>query len=401
MRLLAALLACMIGLSGSMPQIRTTAQSLPHDAYIWQRSWIPPVVSAARLSSATVRAWRILLAESDQAGRWTTVSVPWADILATQRPIIGVIRIDGRLDERRIPALLDQIVSRIEGAGANLVGVEIDYDCPTSKLPGYAHFLATLRSRLAPRLTLSITGLPTWINSGELGRLTANLDEIVLQVHAVEDPRRGLFDGDQAERWVHELGRRIQRPFRVALPAYDVRVTWRSDGRLASVEGEMPLLAGPSNSELLGATPATVLRFLESLRRTVPANLVGIAWFRLPTDADSRSWSRQTWQAVIAGTLPPVRLRAGLVATDRPAVWTVILSNESAIDATLPRQVRLDPDCEMADGANGFRLAAGRLSVEGPLVLEPMRTDRLRAHRQRIIGWARCTRPGQELDVVQ
>lgn len=398
---LAALLAYVIGLSGSMPQVRTTAQSLPHDAYIWQRSWTAPVISAARGSSATVRAWRILLAESDQAGRWATVSVPWADILATQRPIVGVIRIDGRLDERRIPALLDQIVSRIAAAGTNLAGVEIDYDCPTSKLPGYAHFLATLRSRLAPRLALSITALPTWMNSRELGRLTADLDEIVLQVHAVEDPRRGLFDGDQAERWVHEFGRRIQRPFRVALPAYDVRVTWAPDGRLASVEGEMRLLAGPSNGQLLGATPATVLRFLESLRRTGPANLVGIAWFRLPTDADARSWSLQTWQAVIAGTLPPVRLRAGLVATDRPAVWTVILSNEGAIDATLPRQVRLDPDCEIADGANGFRLAAGRLSVEGPLVLEPMRTDRLRAHRQRIIGWARCTQPGQELDVVQ
>ena len=301
MRLLAALLVCVIGLSGSMPQVRAPAQALPHDAYIWQRSWTPHLVAAARLSSDMVRGWRILLAESDHAGRWATVSVPWADIQATQRPIIGVVRIDGRLDERRMPALVDQVVARIEAAGENLAGVEIDYDCPTSKLATYARFLADLRSRLAPALALSITALPTWMDSGELVRLTAALDEIVLQVHAVDDPRRGLFNADQAERWVGEFGRRVARPFRVALPAYDVRVTWRPDGRLASVEGEMPLLAGPSNGQLLGAAPEAVLQFLQSLRRIAPANLIGVAWFRLPTDADQRSWSLYTWRAVIAG----------------------------------------------------------------------------------------------------
>ena len=93
------------------------------------------------------------------------------------------------------------------------------------------------------------------MTSSELERLTRDLDEIVLQVHAVDDPRRGLFDPDQAERWVRDFGRRIHRPFRVALPAYDVRVTWRPDGRLASVEGEMPLRAGSDDGELLPPRP--------------------------------------------------------------------------------------------------------------------------------------------------
>ena len=55
----------------------------------------------------------------------------------------------------------------------------------------YVRFLAELRSRLARRIALSITALPTWMNSAELERLTRDLDEIVLQVHAVDDPRRG------------------------------------------------------------------------------------------------------------------------------------------------------------------------------------------------------------------
>ncbi len=382
--------------------MRATAEALPHDAYIWQRAWTPHVVAATRGSSDIVRAWRVLLAESDQAGRWTSVAVPWADLRATARPVIGVIRIDGRLDEKRMPVLLDQVVAKVETASADLAGLEIDYDCPTSKLPAYARFLGELRARLSRRLVLSITALPTWMDSGALERLARDLDEIVLQVHAVDDPRRGLFDPDQAERWVREFGRRIRIPFRVAVPAYDVRVTWRPDGRLASVEGEVPLLSGAGNGELLEAAPAQVLRFLRALDRLAPDNLAGIAWFRLPTDADSRSWSRQTWRAVITGVLPPARVTAALVPTERADLWTVTLTNDGPVDAALPRRVRLDPACEMADGANGFRLTAASLGAGRPLVLETARVERLRANRGRIIGWARCTQTNEgKLDVVQ
>ena len=401
MRLVAALLLCVVALSGSMPQVRATAEALPHDAYIWQRLWTPHVIAAAQRSSDMVRAWRVLLAESDQTGRWTSVAVPWSELRATARPVTGVIRIDGRLDERRMPALLDQIVSRVEASAANLAGLEIDYDCPTSKLPAYTRFLGELRARLARRMALSITALPTWMTSTALERLTHDLDEIVLQVHAVDDPRRGLFDPDQAERWVRDFGRRIRKPLRVAVPAYDVRVTWRTDGRLASVEGEMPLLSGANNGQLLGAAPAQVLQLLRALDRVAPDNLVGIAWFRLPTDADARSWSLQTWRAVISGALPAVRLHAALVPTARPDVWTVTLSNDGPVDAALPRKVRLDPACAMADGANGFRLTTASQRADQPLVLEAAGNGRLRANRDRIIGWARCAHPRRELDVVQ
>jgi hypothetical protein len=396
MRLLAAMLLCVIGLSGSMPQIRATAAPLPHDAYVWQRAWTPHVISSLSRSADIVRAWRLLLAEADASGRWAIVNIPWPDVQATQRPVIGVIRIDGRLDEGGIPAMLDQVMARIEPVSPALAGVEIDYDCPTSKLATYARFLAALRSRLPSSLKLSITALPTWMTSTHLAPLTRDLDEVVLQVHAVDDPRRGLFDPDQAERWVREFGRRMHRPFRVALPAYDVRVTWRPDGRLASVEGEMPLLNGAMKGELLRSAPEAVLNFLEAMRLGAPEGLVGIAWFRLPTDADSRAWSLSTWRSVVSGVLPVARVRAALTPAERAGLWTVTVSNDGEVDGLLPRLVRLDPACEMADGANGYRVADTR-----PLMLEATAGGHLHAHRNRVIGWARCTDPGKELDVVQ
>ena len=118
MRLLAALLLCVIALSGSVPRVRATAEALPHDAYIWQRAWTPPVIAAAHRSSDLVRAWRILVAEAAEPAAGPPFPCrgrrSW-----TARPVIGVIRIDGRLDEARMPALLDQIMSSVEASGAS------------------------------------------------------------------------------------------------------------------------------------------------------------------------------------------------------------------------------------------------------------------------------------------
>jgi len=401
MRLLAALLLCVVGLSGSTAETSPMAGPPPHDAYIWQRLWTPKVVAAAAQSANLIARWHLLVGEAAASGHWTAVAVPWTEIRGTDRPIVAVIRIDGRLDEARMPALLDRIAATVASAPA-LAGLEIDYDCPTSKLAGYARFLAALRQRLPSGLALSITALPTWMSSPALERVAAELGEIVLQVHAVDDPRHGLFDPVQAERWVRDFGRRIPGPFRVALPAYDVRVTWRADGKLASVEGERKLLTGHDDGETLGADPKAVLDLIHSLERAAPVGLRGFVWFRLPTTADVRAWSLDTWRAVITGHLPPARLDAALVPTDSPNLWDVTLINEGQVDVSLPRQVRLDPGCEAADGANGFHLASVHTDTAHLLALDgPKDGGRLRAHGKRVIGWARCSQPQRQLDVAQ
>jgi hypothetical protein len=396
MRLLVTLLLCVVGLSASTSHTDWRATPLPHDAYVWQRIWTPKVIAAARRSADLVRTWRVLLAEADRAGHWTRVAIPWSDLRVTDRPIIAVLRIDGRLDEARMPTLIDQAATTVEAASGPLAGVEIDYDCPTSKLATYARFLAALRTRLPASLKLSITALPTWMNSPSLERLTPPLDEVVLQVHAVDDPHRGLFSPAQAESRVRAFARRIALPFRIALPAYDVRVTWSRDGALASVEGEVPLLTGAAPGDTLRAAPEAILAFLHAMQRAAPDNLAGIVWFRLPTHADRHAWSPETWRAVVTDRLPPSRLSASLVPAEAADLWTVTLSNDGAVDAIVPRQVRLDPACTLADGANGFRVVAAT-----PLALEGSGNGRLRPHGTRVIGWARCTEPRRHLDVMQ
>src|SRR5258705_1470192 len=51
---------------------------------------------------------------------------------------------------------------------ARVVGLQIDIDVPTRLLSRYTNTLTALRARLRPSTQLSITGLPTWMESAEL-----------------------------------------------------------------------------------------------------------------------------------------------------------------------------------------------------------------------------------------
>jgi hypothetical protein len=378
MALLPLLLAASAG-SGGRP--------LLHDAYVWQRQWTPALRDALAAAAPLVRQWRVLAAETDGAGRLQSFAIDPGALAG--RPAALVVRIDGRLSRLDGDDLIEGIaalVGRWRAEGLTPAALEIDHDCGSAALSAYAEFLARLRRRL-PGLRLAITALPAWPAGGTRDRLFDQADEIVLQVHAVEDPRRGLFDPQRARRWIAALAR-DGRPFRVALPTYGSRVAWRADGRLMAVVSERPLLAGGVEPRELIASPAAVADLLEDLARDPPAGFRGVAWFRLPTAADRRSWSLDTWRAVVGGTLP-----AGMVtlSTDAdPAGFTrLVLVNDGALDAELPLRIDLPPGCVDADGINGYALER---DGSRPILVR-QQAGLLPGHRRQPIGWMRCALP--------
>jgi hypothetical protein len=189
----------------------------------------------------------------------------------------------------------------------------------------------------------------------------------------------------RAADWVRAFAARSPKPFRVALPAYGARVGFRADGRIASVESEAPLLAGGEAPQEIAAAPQEVAAFLRVLERDAPARLAGVVWFRLPTGADRRAWSLETWRAVVQGAdLRPsvaVRLRPSGI----PGTRDVVLVNEGALDGSLPARVGLPPGCA-ADGVAGYAL-----DRTGPdPVLRRQQPGILRGGAERAIGWMRC-----------
>ncbi|EIK98386.1 hypothetical protein PMM47T1_00060 [Pseudomonas sp. M47T1] len=371
---------------------------LPNDAYIWQRQWTPALVAAVQSNTDIISHWRVLAAQADANGQWQTTAPDWAALKASGKPIIAVIRIDGQLARFDEKVLLQQVESTLQpwrASGVPLAGIEIDHDCATARLPAYAHWLASLRATLQGNEHLSITALPTWLNSNALDAVLAQVDEAVLQVHAVQNPRVGLFDPQAARTWLDTFAAHMHKPWRVALPAYGSRVAWDRDGRVVSIESERAMLVTGMEAHELMADPQNLQDFTRQLAADPPRGLAGIVWFRLPTEQDSRAWSPATWRAVLThAPIDPV-ISAQLRSTDDPQLFDLVLANTGVGDGTPPATIKVSGRCAAADAINGYFMER---NADG-LVFQAREPGLLRPGRQRPIGWLRCEQGKESLHV--
>ena len=363
---------------------------LPHEAYVWQRQWTPALRDALRDAAPTFAGWRVLAAETDRSGT-SIATTPDLDALAQQNAarITAVLRIDGStpaFDASAIAARALQIVQRWRAAGIALNAIEIDHDCARSGLADYARGLSALRAQLPPDVRLSITALPDWIQAPALSDVLAQVDESVLQVHAVRSPAENLFDAQLALRWIDTYAARSPRPFRVALPAYGVGVRFDEAGRALAVEAETPRADLGSDVREIAAQPADVAWLLRRLEAAPPPRLAGIAWFRLPTAQDRRAWSLAALRAVISGA-PLAHDLSARVVMGADGAQDLLLSNRGALDAPLPASVAVQASaCSAADGVNDFVAQPG---AHGWRFVAAASTP-LRAGHERRIGWLRC-----------
>jgi hypothetical protein len=370
---------------------------LPQQAYIWQRQWNPSVVNAMQGSDQLVGGWRVLAAELTAQRQWKIASPDWQALRKTTHSVVMVVRLDGQTDslDAATQTRVTDLLTRWRQQNVPVAGVEIDYDCPTSQLPAYTGFLTGLRQSLDRDTTLSITALPTWLTSPVLNKLLAVADESVLQVHAVMNPRQGLFDAERAHAWLKAYAKQTTHPWRVALPSYSTRVSWDDNGRISAVESERPLLASGETSQELAASPTAVSAFLAQLDRDPSPGLIGVVWFRLPTEGDVRNWSLTTWQAVLARQPLSSSLTVEVLPNAQAGLHDLTLRNTGNADSALPQVVRIDAACNAADGINGYALEA---DAKGKY-LRRTREGLLRAGYQRNIGWVRCQQPDIQLHV--
>ena len=368
---------------------------LENDAYIWQRQWTPELVDAMRRSVADVRDWRVLAAQTDAQGRLRSFPADRTALAASGRPVILVVRIDGQLAQWDEKALLAEILAlRQSWQGSPITGIEIDHDCGTARLPAYTLFLARLKAGLGD-MPLSITALPAWLESPALDGLLAQADEAVLQVHAVQSPHAGLFDAALATDWAQRFAAHTHKPFRIALPTYASRVSFDADGRQLGVESEVPNLVGGASFSELAASPAAVAGFVAAMKNRPPAHLVGLVWFRLPTGDDTRAWSLSTWHAVMRGLPLSSRLSVRVQPAVAAGAVDLLLRNDSDVDVSLPSTLSLPADCTLADGINGYVLVSDRNGLR----LQRRQDGWLHAHRERAVGWARCTGADPRIEI--
>ena len=334
---------------------------LVHEAYVWQRAWSPELVQALTQAPTELGTLRVLARELSGTARTPVeIAVDVEALARSGREVVAVMRVEGTAPLEGVS--LQQVAAQARAwraQGVRVRGVEVDHDCATAALEAYADWLASERTHLGKELTLSITALPTWVSSAALARLTSLPDELVLQVHAVRAP--SLFSPEEARGFIESWARAVDRPFRVALPTYRVRL---KDGTP------------------LAAQPRQVAQLLTGLRERPVPEVAGIVWFRLGHRGDLDSWSLPTLAAVVRGEPLSPRVLPRLVAAAGGAL-DIVVENTGAVDTDAPARLTLAGQLEVLEGVGGYAARGSSLVAPHP--------PRLRAGEQRVIGFVRGT----------
>jgi hypothetical protein len=327
---------------------------LDHDAYVWQRAWVGPVRAAVARPPEVIAGLRVLGLELERDRvRWPEVDA--ASLAAGGRPVVLVVRVNAPRAVEDVPMPeVAAVAARWRSAGADVRGIEIDYDCATARLSAYAAWLS--RARPTPPLTWSITALPTWSDSDALGAVAAAVDELVVQVHAVRAPV--IFDGAAARA---DLAR-----FAAAAPVGKLRVS-------------LPTYDATVGGVVRRSDPEAVAAFVRWLGTTAAPAVRGVVWFRLPVAGDDRAWSVATLEAVIAGRSLASQVAPRLVAT-ADGGYDVVLENRGNLRGRWP---------DVAIGGDGLRaelIAGYRAAADGRHFTAPARE--LAPGATAVVGWA-------------
>ncbi|MCD4823741.1 MAG: DUF3142 domain-containing protein [Phycisphaerae bacterium] len=337
-----------------------TAGPMPQAVYVWQRAWTPAVRQAVRDDGCAFSEIIALGAEvrfHQHRPVVTNVAIDFDALRASGRPVGLALRIGAYSGPfhadadatKFIVQQAGQLVRRGQAAGIEPVELQVDFDCPTSKLSGYREWVRAIQRELAglgtPAVPVTITALPTWLDTPAMADLIVAADGYVLQVHSFERPRAGkkptLCDPGQARRAVERAGL-LGKPFRVALPTYGYVVAFSSEGRFLGLhaEGPSPNWPATANRQTVSADPAELAELVSHWTKDRPAMMTGLIWYRLPVATDCLNWPMVTLAEVIAGRTPRAKLRAR-VRCDGTGLADIELHNIGQADASGAKTVRV------------------------------------------------------------
>ncbi len=356
---------------------------LTQDAYVWQRVWTPAVTAAVAAERGTFRRFVVLAADVSAHG--TTTVHPG--------PLPAGSGVAVRVGPASADALRACAVVRLAVAGRDVAEVQLDYDCPTSRLAGYAALVRAVRAAAAP-VPVVVTALPTWLSQPAFADVARAAGGFVLQVHSLHAPAgpdgtMALCDAAEAERAV-ALADRLGVPFRVALPTYSYAAGFAPDGRLLGLAAEGPPPAWPAGTvvRVMRSDPVAIAALVRRWTAAPPSNLTGLIWYRLPVPGDAMNWRPATLHAVMAGRTPAPHLRVDL-ARPSAGLTDVWLANDGDADAHLAGvRVTVAGDVIVAEAVGDFDRVD---SPQGSVTFHPTVDHPLAPGDRAAVGWVRLS----------
>ena len=382
--------------------------TLPHEAYVWQRVWNGSVSEAVTNHGAAFSNLVVLRGEiawHDGHPEVIPARVDYAALVGAHRPVGIALRIGGFAgpfsSTNQTTAFLSQLattlIAEARSNGISPSEFQIDFDCAASKLDGYRVWVESIRKRIAPT-PLTITALPSWLKEPGFKRLVEGTDGYVLQVHSVERPKNidapfTLCDPEVARRAV-ELAGKMGVSFRVALPTYGYLLAFDKTGRFIGLSAEGPNKSWLADVQVreVHSDPLEMARLVQGWATNRPSTLSGIIWYRFPTIVDNFNWRWKTLGAIVASRFPRESLR-GETRQIETGLVEINLVNDGELDLSsrLVVEVRWSRVREArlvaADGLHGFStLNAGPSSITFQKQSQP---GRIAAGENLTIGWLR------------
>ena len=325
--------------------------ALQNSMYVWQRSWTDAVTSGVESAAPVADRFFVYAGDITPGGaslRAAPIECAWPALAHARRPVVLVIRASDDFARwlrdnpistavTAIHSLAEAQRSRAQDSGCTVTALQLDYDCPTSRLSQYRELLADLSRRITG-MELSLTALPDWMRSPDFPALVHTVPWYVLQVHGIEKPRSlgapiTLCDYDKVPQYIAAAAR-VGHPFHVALPTYGQRVQFGPEGGFRSFAAE----TGPAGDlppgweeRQVSADPVRVARITSSMRASPPPCMVGMVWFRMPVASDRMNWPLPVLEKVMAGREPRISIRADLRQPE-PCLWEVWVVNDGEAD---------------------------------------------------------------------
>lgn len=399
----------LLGLLLALSACRAERASGPlrQEAYVWQRSWTPDVQESVR-QARDFAGLVVLAAEADLRNQAPRVArVPLDETLKSLGKPVGVaLRVSAFsglfAQQPRIVRLLESLIRDVaaeaKAKGIDLAEIQIDYDCPESKLADYRDVLPALRSAASP-VPLTITALPSWLQRRHAFRtLIQQADGYVVQLHSLVLPRSPdeqitLIEPASAKGWAEEAAR-FGRPFRVALPTHGYTAAIDEKGELVGLLGEAPLAFWSPGVTVrtVRSDPAAMAGLIRGWTRDRPLELAGVIWFRLPVAGERLNWSWPTLRAVKAGKAPQPAVRF-LQRKPEPGLVEIDLLNAGEAATPWPATVLVRWRGGAPIAADGLAVYKPMLVRDGELRLDGSGAGLLRPGERRPIAWLRFAAP--------
>lgn len=311
---------------------------------------------------------------------------------------IACVRIEGlAASEKEYAALGPKIAKLVRACAqkaAERIGIEeiqVDFDCPESKLGSYAVWLNEIRGALPENLPLSITAVPSQMNAKNFEKALEHCDYFTLQIHNIANygGELKIFDAETALKEVLRADR-LGKNFMVALPTYSHFVEIGENGSPAKILSEnfSGVSCGPHGRiKKISSDFFEVEKLSSEIKKLKLKNFRGEIYFRLPCGNEISNWSLESFLAVAKGE--KLKMSHRVFAVEAGGIAEIWLENAGNVDLCAPFEALCKiENAKYCDGINGFAFK-GR--TKGGLLFENGEdlAFKLKPNEKIKIGWAK------------